>query len=74
MCIEVELGLLIRGPTTLEGSLAIETRGLANILSSSLASYMASLLSLLDSLLYDPLRRLLIGVLAMGVIARVLRR
>ena len=74
MCIEVELGLLIRGPTSLEGSLAIEIRGLANILSSSLASYMASLLSLLDSLLYDPLRRLLIGVLAMGVIARVLRR
>ena len=34
-CIETELGLLIRGPTTLEGSLTVETRGLASILSSS---------------------------------------
>ena len=74
MCIEVELGLLIRGPTSLEGPLAIEIRGLANILSRSLASYLASLLPLMDSLLNDPLRRLLIGILAMGVIALVLRR
>ena len=79
MCIEVELGLLIRGPTSLEGPLAIEIRGLASILSISLASYLASLLPLMDSLrwhslLNDPLRRLRIGILAMGVIALVLRR
>ena len=73
-CIEVELGLLVRGPTTLKGTLTIEIRGLASSLSTVKTPYGISLLSLVDSLLYDSLRRLLIGDEASGLVTVMLRR
>ena len=72
-CIEVELGLLVRGPTTFKGTLTIEVRGLASIL-STVKTPCIWWLSLLDSLLYDSLRRLLIGDEASGLVTVMLRR